>query len=131
MHYSQVLWILMSFFAFSLPLGGSRLDPLSLCTLMTGYFLWVVVYIIHLTLFIFKTDHLNKSFLAIRDVLEEERAESGDSKSLRTLAGEIERARLVSGYGLFQMDRTTLTGMISVAVTYLIILIQFKQSFNA
>ena len=121
----------MSFFAFSLPLGGSRLDPLSLCTLMTGYFLWVVVYIIHLTLFIFKTDHLNKSFLAIRDVLEEVRAESGDSKSLRTLVGEIERARLVSGYGLFQMDRTTLTGMISVAITYLIILVQFKQSFNS
>ena len=121
----------MSFFAFSLPLGGSRLDPLSLCTLMAGYFLWVIVYIIHLTLFIFKTAHLNKTFHAIRDVLGEVREERGDSKALRRLIGEIGRASPVSGYGLFQMDRTTLTSMISVAITYLIILIQFKQSFNS
>ena len=100
-------------------------------TLMAGYFLWVIVYIIHLTLFLFKTQNLNESFQRIKDLLEETRAEAGDSKELRNLIGKISRANPISGYGLFQMDRTTLTSMISVAITYLIILIQFKQTFNS
>ena len=120
----------MCFFAFSLPLGGSRLDTVSLCIMMAGYFLWVIVYIIHLTLFIFKTNHLNESFQAIKDLLEEIKMECGDSKSLNILIARIAREKPISGYGLFHMDRTTLTSMISVALTYLIILIQFKQSFN-
>ena len=120
----------MCFFAFSLPLGGSRLDLVPLCTMMGGYFLWVIVYIIHLTLFIFKTNHLNESFKAIKDILEEIKLESGESKSLNILITKIDREKPISGYGLFQMDRSTLTSMISVALTYLIILIQFKQSFN-
>ena len=120
----------MCFFAFSLPLGGSRLDLASLCTMMAGYFLWVLVYIIHLTLFIFKTNHLNESFQAIKDLLEEIKLESGERKSLNILIMKIAREKPISGYGLFQMDRTTLTSMISVVLTYLIILIQFKQSFN-
>ena len=100
-------------------------------TLMAGYFLWVIVYIIHLTLFLFKTQNLNESFQRIKDVLEETRVEAGDSKELRNLIGKISRANPISGYGLFKMDRTTLTSMISVAITYLIILIQFKQTFNS
>ena len=120
----------MCFFAFSLPLGGSRLEVVSLCTMMGGYFLWVLVYMIHLTLFIFKTNHLNESFQAIKDLLEEIKLESGESKSLNILITKIGREKPISGYGLFHMDRTTLTSMISVALTYLIILIQFKQSFN-
>ena len=120
----------MCFFAFSLPLGGSRLELVPLCTMMGGYFLWVIVYIIHLTLFIFKTNHLNESFQAIKDVLEEIKLEAGESKSLNSLIRKIDGEKPISGYELFHMDRSTLTSMISVALTYLIILIQFKQSFN-
>ena len=43
----------------------------------------------------------------------------------------IGRCPLISGYGLFEVNRSTLTSMISVAITYLIILVQFKQSYVA
>ena len=43
---------------------------------------------------------------------------------------EIEKTRPLSGRGLFLIDRSIITGMVSVAVTYIIILAQFRMSLN-
>ena len=43
-------------------------------------------------------------------------------------AEDIDNLEPLSGYGLFEMNRSTLTSMISTSITYLIILIQFKQA---
>ena len=43
---------------------------------------------------------------------------------------EIEKTRPLSGRGLFLIDRSIITGMVSVAVTYIIILAQFRMSLD-
>ena len=41
----------------------------------------------------------------------------------------IADAQPISGCGMFEITRSTLTSMVSTSLTYLIILIQFKLSF--
>ena len=56
-----------------------------------------------------------------------------DSKELLQLSyhiKSIEKTKPLSGKGLFQIDRSIFTGMVSVAFTYIIILVQFRLSFN-
>ena len=60
--------------------------------------------------------------------LEELEDEGQDTKGL---IRELDNLEPVSGYGLFNLDRTTLTSMVSVSLTYVIILLQFKQNFSA
>ena len=54
-----------------------------------------------------------------------------DGKDTKMLIREFDNLEPVSGYGLFNLDRTTLTSMVSVSLTYVIILLQFKQNFSA
>ena len=51
-----------------------------------------------------------------------------DGKTIKELVRDIEDLEPISGYGLFTVDRTTLTSTVSVMITYLIVLIQFKQT---
>ena len=44
------------------------------------------------------------------------------------LIKDIEKTKPLTGKGLFQIDRSIFTGMVSVAVTYIIILAQFRMS---
>ena len=99
----------------------------SLLVTIIGYILYSVVYLFILGQFIFKVDNLNKHLRKLKVTLEQLEDEG---ENMTKLIREIDNLEPVSGYGLFTMDRTTLTSMISVALTYLIILIQFKQSFN-
>ena len=43
---------------------------------------------------------------------------------------ELERQGPLTGLGFFTIERGTLTGMLSTAVTYIIILVQFRMSTN-
>ena len=43
---------------------------------------------------------------------------------------ELERRGPLSGLGFFTIERSTITGMLSTAVTYIIILVQFRMSTN-
>ena len=54
--------------------------------------------------------------------------DTDDGKTIRELVRDIEDLEPISGYGLFTVDRTTLTSTVSVMITYLIVLIQFKQT---
>ena len=49
---------------------------------------------------------------------------------LFSLFKELERQGPLSGLGFFTIERSTITGMLSTAVTYIIILMQFRMSTN-
>ena len=51
-----------------------------------------------------------------------------DDEDRRLLLRDIDNLKPLSPYGLFSVERSTLTTMMSTSITYLIILIQFKQS---
>ena len=72
--------------------------------------------------------NLNKQLKKLKVTLAELEDEG---ENMTKLIREIDNLEPVSGYGLFTMDRTTLTSMISVSITYIIILVQFKQNFVA
>ena len=93
-----------------------------------GYLVYSVVYLFILSQFIFKVDNLNKHLKKLKVTLAELEDEG---ENMTKLIREIDNLEPVSGYGLFTMDRTTLTSMISVSITYVIILVQFKQNFVA
>ena len=46
------------------------------------------------------------------------------------LRASLAKLPLFSGLGLFTVERSTLTSMLSTAVTYLIILVQFKLTLQ-
>ena len=71
---------------------------------------------------------MEDAFLAVKDLVtplecHRERVGQGDS-----LCGALDRLGAMRPLGLFSVDRGILTSMLSVSVTYLIILIQFRMS---
>ena len=98
----------------------------SLLITIIGYILYSVVYLCILSQFIFKVDNLNRNLKKLKLTLAELEDEG---ENMTKLIRALENLEPVSGYGLFTMDRTTLTSMISVSITYVIILVQFKQNF--
>ena len=117
--------MLTLFFALGLPLGAQGLELPYLLISVFGYLLYCVVYLSLLKLFIFKVDNLNRLVKSLRLILERLEA---DGEKTRKLILEVDSLEPVSGYGLFTLDRTTLTSMVSVSLTYVIILLQFKQN---
>jgi len=79
--------------------------------------------------FTFKVDNINRSKNILREAVEDldARGET-DPEVVRLLLREVDNLEPVSGYGLFGIDRITITSMVSTALTYLVILIQFKTS---
>ena len=125
---SQVMWIVTMFFSFGLFVGDSKLDSISLILIMTGYSLYSMAFLLFLKNIFFKMHDLNDSRVFLREAVED--LDDIDDKGRRFLLREVERLKPVSGYGLFSVERSTLTSMVSVAITYLIILIQFKMAVS-
>ena len=78
---------------------------------------------------------MEDAFLAVKDLVtplecHRERLGHGDSLcgSLDHVIRDIDRLEAMRPLGLFSVDRGILTSMLSVSVTYLIILIQFRMS---
>ena len=111
-----------------MPFGASDRELHSLLITIIGYLVYSVVYLFILSQFIFKVDNLNKHLKKLKVTLAEL---VDEGENMTKLIREIDNLEPVSGYGLFTMDRTTLTSMISVSITYVIILVQFKQNFVA
>ena len=123
-----MIWICTLYFAFGLKLGD-KMDVWSMTVSILGYFIFAMVYLITIKEFTFRVDDLNKSRGHLREAVEDLEARGGaDPELVRMLLRDIDNLEPVSGYGLFGVDRTTLTSMMSTAITYLIILIQFKSS---
>ena len=80
----------------------------------------------------FKVDDLNRSRRIVREALEDLDARGRtDPEVVRLLLRDVDNLEPVSGYGLFGVDRTTVTSMVSTAITYFVILIQFKTSSSS
>ena len=80
---------------------------------------------------------MEDAFLAVKDLVtplecHRERLSHGDSLCgvLDHVIRDIDRLGAMSPLGLFSVDRGILTSMLSVSVTYLIILIQFRRTFE-
>ena len=82
---------------------------------------------------IFRDDSVFRSFKNIKGSLEEvgdELKDKSDIKRAKIILETLDSAEPLSGCGMFQIQRGTLTSMISTSITYLIILVQFKISFT-
>ena len=96
---------------------------------MTGYSLMTIFFLLLLKETIFIVADINQSRRQVREAVEDlDMAEAGDHEAARLLLRDIDNLEPVSGYGLFEVTRGTLTSMVSTSITYLIILIQFKTS---
>ena len=125
---SQIMWIVTMFFSFGLFVGDSKLETIPLTLTMTGYSFYSLAFLLFLKNIFFKMHDLNDSRVFLREAVED--LDDIDDKRRRFLLREVERLKPVSGYGLFSVERSTLTSMVSVAITYLIILIQFKMAVS-
>ena len=63
----------------------------------------------------------------LKELLVYER-EKGSRQKIKNLIDEVAELDPLSGNGFFEINKATLTGMISVSITYIIILVQFKIS---
>ena len=78
----------------------------------------------------FEMDAFYRSFKNIRFFrLNNTKLTLEDRADIEEVMDIIDDAEPISGCGLFEITRSTLTNMISTSITYLIILIQFKLSF--
>ena len=124
-----MIWIASSYFAVGLKLGNTSLDSTSLTMSILGYLMFVYVYLLTIREFTFKVDDLNRSRKILREAVEDlDATGKSDPEVIRLLLRDVDNLEPISGFGLFGIDRTTITSMVSTALTYLVILIQFKSS---
>ena len=91
-------------------------------------FLSLIVNIVSLTFII------DKAYITIRSLYKPIQESMVDEEDVRerqrkqNLINEIFDTDPLNGMGLFSIKRSTLTGMVSIGVTYVIILVQFQMS---
>ena len=94
-------------------------------------FIHAIGYIVYISALTFILDDCYKCLemmlkpLQVLLVTEEERSER---QKIENVINELKAAAPLNGKGLFHITRGTLTGMASVGITYIIILVQFKMS---
>ena len=125
-YFSQLVWITTSFFAFGLFVGSNKLTLLPLIICMIGYFSMSTSFLVLLRSFLFALDDINEDRRYLKEAAED--IKNIDEEERRLLLRDIDNLKPLSPYGLFSVERSTLTSMMSTSITYLIILIQFKQS---
>jgi len=108
--FSQFVWIFCVFSAISNLIGsGDRAEIQTVCQTV-GYLCLSLANILSIVCLTFCLDSCHKS---VRGTSKEE---------------EVEDTRPLNGLGFFDIERGTLTSMVSTALTYIIILVQFKMS---
>ena len=76
----------------------------------------------------FLWEDLHTSLSNVMDTLED-MPNAGEDKEVAKLIKSLEKIGPLTGCGLFKIESSTLTSMVSTSITYLIILVQFKISF--
>ena len=127
--FCQVLWI----FTLYMGITGyfANYSTRSTVDFAIGYFLYSIGILLTLRSDSILYEMAHQSVLSTVKVLEGLSLDMDNPRELlqlNYLMKDIERTKPLSGNGLFQIDRSCLTGMVSVAVTYIIILVQFKLS---
>ena len=92
-----------------------------------GYFLVSLAFLICFKMLNFEIDSLHRSLKNIR--FSRLKRKDTTEAEVQEVLDLIEDAQPITGCGMFEITRSTLTSMVSTSLTYLIILIQFKLSF--
>ena len=140
--YLQFMWIFQLFLSFSMAMSGS-LGIAKVC-ISVGYLIWSVAAIIQIVCLTFNMDDGYRSLRVLAKTVREDirNMKPGMAKDkakdlvqvtfliFSLTVQELERAGPLTGMGLFTIERSTITSMFSMAVTYIIILAQFKISMQ-
>ena len=130
MLFSLIVSIITGFFGFSLPIGYGEdtFETFPLIITMLGYLIYSIVQLVTMELLIFSFHDASVSVRKLRDAAEDLPVDDSNKMRIKRLIRDIEELEPLSGFGLFSVDRTTVTSIMSIKITYLIIMIQFKQS---
>ena len=123
-----VMWMFALFLAITFPIGSTTTYPFILSCLSIGYCLNSLGFLFSLTAICNVNDDLHASLNNVVETLMD-LPDSGEDKTIIKLIRSLEKVGPISPFGLFTIERSTITSMISISVTYLIILVQFKMSF--
>ena len=97
-------WIVISFLALGLPFDVKEtLDATSLAITICGYFCFASWYIFALKGLLFTFDDLNGSLINIKEAIED--LPDQDSLNVKKLRRMYERTPLISGCGMFGVER--------------------------
>ena len=123
--YRQLLSIASGFFAVGLTIGAKSSEFLPMIVSMIGFVLFGAAFLLQLQYLLFKVHDLHKSIGKMKEAAEDI---AMSDQARKELLREIADLEPISGYGMFTVDKTTLTSTVSVSITYLIVLLQFKQT---
>ena len=144
---AQMLWITMVFLALSMATDGLS-EKLDVAEFLL-YLAMAMATMLQATALIFCLSDCHKSLQLLEDSVNgqifemepgRERQEAEDLLKVGVMdynfspnicIQKLERLGPLTGLGLFTIERNTITSMISVAITYIIILIQFKITLQA
>ena len=115
------------FLAVGLIIGTKSEEWMPLLIMMLGFILFSIGFLLGMEAILFTVHDLHTCLRKLRRAAED-LEDRDDGKTIKELVRDIEDLEPISGYGLFTVDRTTLTSTVSVMITYLIVLIQFKQT---
>ena len=102
--FRQFSWIIIGFLALGLPFGVKEsLNKTSLAVTICGYLLYASFFIFYLKGFLFTFDDLNGSLINVKEAIED--LPEQDSLNVKKLRRMFERTPLISGRGLFGVER--------------------------
>ena len=111
--------------AIGLSIGSEQKIPMMI--MMLGFLMFSIGFLLGMEAILFTVHDLHTSLRKLRRAAEDLQ-DMDNGQTIKDLVRDIEDLEPISGYGLFRVDRTTLTSTVSVMITYLIVLIQFKQT---
>ena len=114
---SQFAWISCFYNAIVMCSPSHNLNTAATIQLTVAFTAWTVMFLIFLKILTFQLDRQYRALQGLARLLP-----PGQLKS------DLKRTGPVSACGMFNIERSTLTSMVSTALTYLIILVQFKLS---
>jgi hypothetical protein len=126
--WTQVMWIFSLFLSITLPIGSHIGDTAALACTSIGFLMISLFFLLGTITICFLCEDLHRSLANVIDTLEDMPA-AGEDKEVAKLIKSLEKVGPLTGCGLFKIQRSTLTSMVSTSITYLIILVQFKLSF--
>ena len=121
MLFSLIVSIITGFFGFSLPIGYGEdtFETLPLIITMLGYLIYSIVQLVTMELLIFSFHDASVSVRKLRDAAEDLPVDDSNKMRIKRLIRDIEELEPLSGFGLFSVDRTTVTSIMSIKITYL------------
>ena len=118
----QISWIMQLFLAITFPLNLEKVPAIFMAT---GFSMFSISNFAFIVLLLFTADNLYVNMKNLKRTL---RNQNNDVE-FKDILEDLEHIEPLTGLGLFQIRKHNLTSMVSIAVTYLIILVQFRLTF--